>query len=384
MLSPFSIRAPSSYRLLSFSRVLCSKGHHVTLVLPNYDRHSGFLIDKNFNFPGIKLINPYQLKTRNLSINMFPYVASAILKNASLNYDIVHILKPTPITSFGYLFKPFHIPIVLDIDDLDHLVMQAEKNSPLSTWVMYQSERLFPKLANKIIVSCSYLKQLYSQIDFQKNKIVQISNGVSVKDFNVKPDLNLKNKYNLKDKVVVYVGSLNNYDQLLPIIFSMQKVIKERRDTCCLIIGDGKIKNELEVLVRKLGLEEFFVFTGRIYHNLLPNFLSVSDLGLACFPSAELYNYASNIKVFEYLASGLPVIVSPTGDLPYYIDYGRAGIVSQPDFDHLSKALLKLLSDDRKRKSIGIHAKEYAKNFDWETLTKNLLNVYSQLKEKHD
>jgi glycosyltransferase involved in cell wall biosynthesis len=159
----------------------------------------------------------------------------------------------------------------------------------------------------------------------------------------------------------------------------MQLVIAERHDTSCLIVGDGLAKDRLKQLIVKLGLDDFFVFTGRISHDIVPQYLSFADIGIACFPSLDYFNYASNIKVFEYLASGIPTNVSPTGDLPYYVDYGKAGIVADSNVATLSNTLTELLADDSKRKDISRYAKAYVKNFDWSRLANELINVYARL-----
>jgi glycosyltransferase involved in cell wall biosynthesis len=112
---------------------------------------------------------------------------------------------------------------------------------------------------------------------------------------------------------------------------------------------------------------------------MVPRFLSISDVGFACFPKLDYFKYASNIKVFEYMAAGVPPIVSPDGDLPFYVDYGRSGVITSPDITRLSYTLVALLSDERKRKKLADNAKEYVKNFDWEALTTKLINTYNKI-----
>jgi glycosyltransferase involved in cell wall biosynthesis len=126
-----------------------------------------------------------------------------------------------------------------------------------------------------------------------------------------------------------------------------------------------------------LEIDESVRFVGKIPHDLMPQFLSVGDIGFACFPDSEYLHYVSNIKVFEYMAAGIPAIVSPTGDLPYYVDYGHAGIISQSDENCLSGELISLLRDNKKRKRLGAYSKQYVTNFDWQVLTQKLIEVYN-------
>jgi glycosyltransferase involved in cell wall biosynthesis len=380
MFSPFSVGAPSTYRLLSFARVLTEKSHNVTIVLPSFDRYSGFKVELKNSLGNVLLSKPLQLKTRKLITDMIPYAFSTTLKTLFYNCDVVHVLKTTPISCFGYVAKlSSRVPVVQDIDDLDHLIMIAEGHPRGRTWIVAQCEKILPRLANHVIVSSSSLERLYFKLGLGKNKITQISNGVCVKEFEVDADLSIKQRYNLRDRVVTYVGSLNNEAQLSPLILGMGEVVKEKKDTSCLIIGDGTARESLQQLVHRLGLEEFVVFTGKVAHDEIPKFLSISDIGFACFPELDYLRFVSNIKVFEYMASGVPVVVSPIGDLPFYVDYGRAGVVTKPDADELSKVLVDLLSDDKKRRRLSGHAKKYVENFDWTVLTERLLRVYERL-----
>jgi glycosyltransferase involved in cell wall biosynthesis len=378
MFSPFSRRAPSSYRLLSFARVLTQKGHNVTVILPGYDRHSGFNVECNESDYGIKLVSPFQLKTKKLPINSAPYSFAATLKGLGVKADVLHVLKPTPLAISGYSTKFFRgLPIVQDIDDLDHLVMKAERHSNVGIWIMQQCEQVIPRFADKIVVSNTGLKNLYCRMGLT-SKVCMIPNGVFVDEFAVDRDNSLKERYGLKEKVVTYVGSLNTEVQLKPLILAMQKIVKERKDVSCLIVGDGPARVCLQQLATDLGIVESVIFAGEVPHSKVPSFLSISDLGYACFPPLDYLNYVSNIKVFEYMAAGVPAIVSPTGDLPVYVDHGRCGIISIAETDALSSELSAVLSEEKRLKELSKNAKQYVKNFDWAPLTERLLKTYEE------
>lgn len=380
MYSPFSINSAGTYRLISFSKELINCGHSVSIILPSFDKYTPF----NLTIPpqGILIIKPFQLKTNKLAVNMIPYSVSTSFLNLKLNFDVVHILKTTPISCLGYFAKICHnTPIIHDIDDLDHMVMAAEGHSRLSRWVVEKCERIPIKFADQVIVTSSALKDYYVKKGLSQNIITCISNGVSVEDFKIKPDYTLKKRYNLKTKVIIYVGSLNNYNQLTSLLLLMQKIVKYRKDTSCLIVGDGMAKPILQRLVKDLHLDEVVVFSGRVSNYMKINLLKISDLGFACFPELEYLRYASNMKVFEYMAAGLPVIVSPIGDLISYIDYGKAGLILDTKINDASTEILQLLSDNKKIRQLANHAEVFVKRFDWQVLTKKLVKIYTKALE---
>ena len=378
MFSPFSSTAPSSHRVLSFAEALSKKGHNITIVLPSFDKYSNYMPDM-YKYDLFRISTPFQLKTHSLAINMVPYSFFASMQCFKEKYDIIHVLKPTPMSFVGYAGKFFRgIPIIQDVDDLDHVIMAAENKSHISVWTMQQCERLVPRFSDKIIVSCSPLKELYSQMGFSA-KLIMIPNGVFVDEFKVDFSLYLKDKYHLKEQVIIYVGSLNNEAQVKPLILSMKKIIMRNKNVSCLIVGNGVALPKLKCLVRALGLGEHFIFTGRVSHSFIPHLLSIADIGFACFPQNQYFKYASNIKVFEYMAAGVLPVVNQLGDLPFNVDFGRAGLVVDPAVDTLSDCLLSILSDERKRRSLSNHARQYVRRFDWNFLSSILEATYKQV-----
>jgi glycosyltransferase involved in cell wall biosynthesis len=366
----------STHRLVFFAEELVKLGNTVSIVLPTYDRHAKTNFNGNF-INGVHLIRPYQPRLLSIQLSTMFYIVSSFLKQTQIPYDVVHVLKPLPITCAPYILKPLkRVPIIQDMDDLDHNVMMVEKHSDISVKMVQSCETILPKLSNQIVTCSTYLKQIYLNMGINEQKITWIPNGVNTSDFAVSPHIPLKKQYALKDKVIVYLGSLNNQAQVYCLIKAMELIVKERKDVSCMIIGDGTYKVFFEKLTISLDLSKFIKFTGRIPYKQVSSYLSVADIGFACFPP-PLTSAGGALKIFMYMASGLPVVVNPVGDLPYYIDFGRAGATSLLDQESLALTLLNLIGNDKERRQIGEHARTYVKqNFDWSVLTKRLFSVY--------
>lgn len=381
MFSPFSFSMESStHRLVSFAEELVKRGNTVSIVLPSFDRHTNFKKQKFDSFNGINFIQPYQPKIHSIELSTAPYVLSSFLKQLSLHFDVFHVLKPLPITSAPYFLKPLKgTPILQDMDDLDHNVILVEQNSVLKANLVELCEKIFPTFSNHITTCSSSLREIYIHMGFNGKKITWLPNGVKTSDFNINPAYFLKEDIGLRDKVVVFLGSLNNRVQVYPLIKAIKLIINKRNDTSCMIIGDGIEKPFFVKLVKDLHLTDYVRFTGKIPYHLVAKYLSICDIGFACF-TPPLLNTGGALKVFMYMAAGLPVVVNPVGDLPFYIDYGNAGSLSQLDSISLANAFLDLLDKDNIRKQKGNHAKEYVrKNFDWAVLSSRLIQIYKGL-----
>jgi len=370
----------STHRLVSLAEELVKRGNEVSIVLPSFDRHSGFEKQKLDCFHGVRLVQPYQPKIRKVELSMMPYIFSSFVKEFGETYDVVHILKPLPINCAPYLMKPLkNTPIVQDMDDLEHNVLIMEKHPSSSVKLAEYCERVLPRLADHITTCSSSLKKIYVNMGFDEERITWLPNGVKTSEFNVSSQSSLKVKFGLKDKVVVYLGWMNNRFQVYPLIRAMELVTKQRSDVSCMIIGDGSARPFFEQLSKNLHLSDYIKFVGYVPYADVPEYLSICDIGFACCPQ-PLTSTGGALKVFMYMASGMPVIVDEAGDLPYYIDYGNAGIVSRLDPVSLSKSLLELVGNGELRRKKGAHAKEYVRqNFDWEILTDKLVSVYESL-----
>lgn len=387
MFSPFTLNSASTHRITSLGAEMVKRGHEVIIVLPSWDRYSNFIQEITSEYEGVKLIRPPQLRIKLLGLSRFSYIFSSILKSFQNDSDVVHILKPNPLTISGVLSKYMHkIPLVLDVDDLDHAVMEEIGYPKITVKFVALLERMMPKCSDHIIVSSSFLKAYLPLLTKRPtDNFTWIPNGVKVSQFKIEEDcFYLKEKYRLKENVVVYVGSVDKKYQLQPLIEAMVKVVKENKDISSLIIGDGIYKSYFEKMVEELKLTKNIVFTGRVPYRDIPKYLKISNIGIAYFPDTISIKSASNVKVFEYMAAGVVPIVSDVGDLPKYVDMGRAGeVIEQGNTEKLSNVILSLIEDTERCETMAKHAQEFVEgNFDWSVLARKLEHVYMSLERR--
>ena len=359
-----------------------AKRHEVTVISPSFDRHSGFKFESFMEKNGLRRLRPFQLCTKSIMANMVPYLVDSIHKAASLNkFDIIHILRPNPINFAGILAKRLHqIPIVLDFNDLDSLVMKEEGHSLWAQSIMRAFERYFPKEAEHIIVCSSALRDYLVQLGVDEKKITWVPNGVNTSRFYPeKTSINLKRKMGLKKYVVTYLGNLNQPDLVEPLINAMKIIDQKREDVSCLIVGNGTHRTRLMTLSEEYGLTGSVTFTGRV--SSVAKYLWITDVSIAYLPDKAFAKYASNVKLFEYMAAATAPIVSDIGDLPYYVDYGKAGVVVKANnTNKLAKAILDLLGNDEKRQEISTKAQQYAATrYDWNLLSQKVEKVYQKV-----
>ena len=137
-----------------------------------------------------------------------------------------------------------------------------------------------------------------------------------------------------------------------------------------LFIGEGPERAAAE---RAASGTPHVVFTGALPHEALPAALAAADIGVAPFdvarhPSLQLGFYWSPLKIFEYMATGLPVIAPALPRLTQLIGHGREGWLydaSGPGPEGIQAALL-ALADPLVRKTLGGAARVRAvRDFSW-------------------
>lgn len=134
------------------------------------------------------------------------------------------------------------------------------------------------------------------------------------------------------------------------------------------LIGDGPERATVERLARQVpGI----VFTGALAHDRLPAALAWADIGVAPFDPARhaalrLGFYWSPLKVFEYMAVGLPVVAPALPRLQRLVEHGVEGLLYDPDDPGGLDRALQALADPALRQRLGAAARaRVVRDFSW-------------------
>jgi glycosyltransferase involved in cell wall biosynthesis len=149
----------------------------------------------------------------------------------------------------------------------------------------------------------------------------------------------------------------------------IQKKYPQARMT---VAGSGPEKERLEKLRDDLGLASSVIFSGRIDNEKLPALYQQADLMLN--PST-----ADNmpISVLEALASGVPVVSTAVGGVPFLVEDGvNALLAPVGDAEALAVAALSLLGDEKRYEEIRVAGLHMVKKFSWPQVQKALFQSY--------
>lgn len=216
-----------------------------------------------------------------------------------------------------------------------------------------------------------------------KDKIHVVSNGVDTNIFTpMKPNLELKTSLgiNKTSSVIGYVGSIVDYEGLDILVDAVGELVNSgKTNITALIVGDGVVLNALKEQVSKMNLNDYFVFTGRIPHDEVPNYYSIIDV--CPFPRRGLpvCELVSPLKPFEAMAMGKVVIGSNVQAIAEFIEEGINGFVHEKDNARdLAKQISRSIENDGVRESLKLTTREWVvNNRDWKVLADKVFDIYA-------
>ena len=174
------------------------------------------------------------------------------------------------------------------------------------------------------------------------DRVHTVPNGVSITRIVPRPE-------DIGDPVVTFVGTLKPWHGVADLLAAAALA---KRPWKLRIIGDGPERAALEEQAAGLGIE--VDFRGAVAPADMPGQLAGSAIGVAPYPDlgGEQQQYFSPLKVYEYLAAGLPVVASAVGQLPQIL--GELGTLVPPsDPAALAAAIDDLAADPVVRGELG-------------------------------
>lgn len=180
---------------------------------------------------------------------------------------------------------------------------------------------------------------------------------------------------------VIYAGAIRPINNVGMIIDTAKEL--EEQDVEFLIYGDGNEREKLEKRVQDENIKNV-KFKGLVSKEKIPYILSKGSINLLNY-SATQYNWArgnSSNKLFEYMASGKPIISNVKMGYSILNKY-KCGIeLDNPNSKELAQEILKIknLSKEEYEK-MGKNGIEGSKDFDFSILTEKLIRIIESFED---
>ncbi len=300
---------------------------------------------------------------KKLGDRQFKYIDEQIKKN-NLEFDFIHSHFIWPAGYSGArLREKYDVPFVITAHGYDIYDLPFRDNG-------WKKKIEYALNSSDYIITVSHKNLEYIKKLDVKTRVKVIPNGFDKNLFYPRDTKECRKYLNLPldKKIILTVGNLVEIKGHEYLINSIKEMINYRKDILCIIIGTGKLKNKLEKQINKFGLENHISLVGEKDHTEIPIWINACDIFV--LPSL---NEGNPTVMFECLGCGKPFIGTNVGGIPEIINSKYYGFVVEPkNSSILAEKLLVALDEDWDHKKI----KNYASQFEWEILTKEIFKIY--------
>ncbi|MCA9840229.1 MAG: glycosyltransferase family 4 protein, partial [Trueperaceae bacterium] len=207
----------------------------------------------------------------------------------------------------------------------------------------------------------------YVKLSEAKTNVVVSPNGVNLERFSpTVPATAPCSKFTLG-----FVGTLKPWHGLDTLVAAFESLSDE--EMRLLIVGDGPERSRLETLLSPKYRQQV-EFTGAVSPEEIPGLLSSMDVAVAPYPALEHF-YFSPLKLYEYMAAGLPVVASQIGQISQIINHGHNGLLYEAgNSSALAQSLAYLKEQAELRERLSLAARATAETHSWDANLGKLLS----------
>lgn len=328
-------------------------------------------------------------------------------------YDAVITTTPPISTGApGLLAKTLGKPWVVDVRDLwieASISLGYLEAGSLLERISRQFQRLVLHSADRVTVTTEALgESLVSTYGGPlSEKTIHLPNGVDTERFHPEPDQRMRignatvgttdaintptsngsgetaedrDICNGNAQTIIYTGNLGSAQDLECIIRAMTHL--SHGNAVLRLVGGGDIEADLRRLTDNLGVQDRVEFVGVVPREEIPGLLEEATVGVAPLENKEELAYAMPTKVYEYMASGLPTVVTGRGEIERFVRKSGGGVCVANDPERVAERLDELLEDKQLRRRLADSGRDYVEgNYDREVIAQQLSTEMTRLVE---
>jgi len=145
-------------------------------------------------------------------------------------------------------------------------------------------------------------------------------------------------------------------------------------DATLTIAGSGPLAASLQALAESLGLANAITFAGRLDRDAMAEAYRNADIAI----NPSLVDNMPN-SVLEALASGVPVVSTNVGGVPYIVNDGHTALLVPPGSpDAMAEAIFRLIDDANLAEQLVKNGRSEVQKYTWQQVWPLLSNVYEE------
>ena len=369
-------------RVKRYAETLARKKNHVDAIVLKKDGQNNFEIIKN--------VNVYRIQNRTKSERMkFEYLIKIVfftikasfylIKNhLKERYDIIHVHSVPDFAVFAaWLPKLMGAKVILDIHDIVPEFYASKFNKSYDSFI-FKCLRLIEKISiafsNHVIISNHIWYEKITHRSVLKEKCSVFLNY---------PDLSIfqgsSSKVRNKKFIMLYPGTIIWHQGLDIAIRAIALIKDELKDSEFHIYGEGPHKEYLKNLIKELSLNDIVFVKDLINLERIAPVMAAADVGIVPKRKDLFGNEAFSTKILEFMAQGVPVIVSDTNIDKFYFNSTMVKYFKSEDERDLADAILSLKNDIFFRNQLVKAGFDYIKKNNWQVKENKYLSLLEKL-----
>jgi glycosyltransferase involved in cell wall biosynthesis len=379
MVGPFGLcpRGTMSVRALPMAKVLVSRGHRVTMLLPPWQTPED--VGRCWEEDGVAIEN-IDLPPRIPGL-FHTLTALRLARRAlALDPDVVHLFKPKAYSGLSHwllirLPRKRRPRLVVDTDDWEgpggwnEIGGYTLAQRRFFAW----QERWGLTHADGVTVASRTLESLVWALGVPPARVFYVPNGVwnppPVVDRTVGTD---------PPMVLLYTRFFEfPVSRVVEVLRRVREPVPEAR---LLVVGEGPFGEEEQLLglTQEAGLADAVEYVGWVDAEALPAYFARAALAIYPFDDTLVNRAKCSVKLTQLLAAGVPVVAEAVGQNREYIRHGETGWLVEPGSTlAFAEAVVRLLEDARLRGRLGrAAARDVRERFAWERLVETVELAY--------
>lgn len=336
-------------------------GHEAKILAPSFGRNYPY-VDEDIIRMGRAIKIP---KNRSFSVLTFcltvPWKMRKLLNRE--NFDIIHLHGPiAPVLPY----------FALKYSQARNFITFHSAHEESLGYVLWEPllEQYFRKIDGMIAVS-KVARDSVSKYFPDDYRI--IPNGIDTTRF--RPDVEPMEELKKFSPKVLFVGRFEPRKGLKYLLQAFPMIIKEFPGAKLIVVGSGFLERYYRRYIEE-HIKENVVFVGRVSPDDLPRYYASCDI--YCSPATGAESFG--IVLLEAMATAKPIVAS---DIPGYrtiLEEGKEGLFFKAcDPVSLAEKIVYLLKDIESMKNMGEAGRKKARQYDWEIVTKQVVDFYSEV-----
>jgi len=299
-------------------------------------------------------------------------------KHFHKRYDLVHVHSVPDFLVFAAWLPRFTgAKVVLDIHDVVPEFYATKFNTPpdsLAFRSLLLLEKLCAAFANHVIIANDVWRDKLMSRALKGSKCTTILNYPLHMARQTRPRQRTNSKF-----TILYPGSLNHHQGVDIAVQAFALIKNSIPESEFHIYGEGVELENIRRLIRELGLEKDVFLQPYVPHEEILRIMENADLGVDPKRTDGFANEAFGGKIFEFMALGVPVVVSSTRTNKHYFTESVVRFCRGGDAQDLAQSILALHQDQEATSRMVEDATAFVRQYQWDAQSSIYLNLVDAL-----